>query len=138
MNWLDSLPIDQTVMTWLFAISILTFLGSLILIPWLIIRLPHNYFRESRRHRSKLHEYHPLAYFLIVISKNLFGIVLILAGVVMLLLPGQGILAILVGVGLTDFPGKYRLERWFARKPAIFRAMNWVRQRRGVIPLEAP
>ena len=64
--------------------------------------------------------------------------ILIIAGIVMLVLPGQGILSILVGIGLTDFPGKYRLERWLARQPAVFNTMNWIRRKRGVADLESP
>ena len=124
MNWLNTLPINQQVLTWLVLISALTFLASLMLIPWLVIRLPPDYFVDKIRHTSQLHQHHPGIYVLIRAVKNLFGMVLIVAGLIMLVIPGQGLLAILVGVGLTDFPGKFKLERWFAKKPAIFKAMN--------------
>lgn len=138
MNWLDSLPIDQQILTWLIVISGITFLASLALIPWLVIRLPADYFVGKKRHTSQLHQHHPGIYVLIRSLKNVLGLALITAGVMMLVLPGQGILAILVGVGLTDFPGKFRLERWFAKQPAIFNAMNWIREKRGIPPLLDP
>lgn len=138
MIWLDSLPISQQVLTWLAGISLITFLASLMLIPWLIIRLPADYFVDKKRHISKLHQHDPGIYVLVRALKNLFGMVLIAAGILMLVIPGQGILAILVGIGLTDFPGKFRLERWFAKQPAIFKSMNWIRQKRDKPPLLDP
>jgi hypothetical protein len=66
------------------------------------------------------------------------GILLVLAGIMMLVLPGQGILAMLIGIGLMDFPGKFRLERWFARQPAVFKSLNWIRTRAGHAPLLDP
>lgn len=138
MNWINSLPISQEVLTWLVVISTLTFLASLVIIPWLIVRLPADYFVDKKRHTSQLHQHHPGIYVLIRSLKNLFGLVLIAAGVLMLFLPGQGILAMIVGVGLTDFPGKFKLERWFAKQPAVFKAMNWIRQKRNHPPLLDP
>jgi hypothetical protein len=70
--------------------------------------------------------------------KNLFGGVLVLAGVAMLVLPGQGILTILVGLMFLDFPGKFALERRLARQPPVLRAINWIRARGGRKPLEMP
>ncbi len=63
---------------------------------------------------------------------------LILAGILMLILPGQGILTILIGIGLSDFPKKYQLERWFAKKPTLLNSMNWLRKKANIEPLQAP
>ena len=43
---------------------------------------------------------------LLLIAKNLLGFVLIVAGIAMLVLPGQGLLTIVVGVVLMNFPGR--------------------------------
>lgn len=125
-HWFESNPV------WLYgmiALSMLTFFVSLLIIPWLIVRLPEDYFVSKRRHTSKLRRLHPALYLLIRIAKNLLGLLLIFAGIMMLVLPGQGILTILIGVSLTDFPGKFRVERWFIEKPAVFKAINWIRGR---------
>ncbi len=47
----------------------------------------------------------------------------------MLVLPGQGILAILVGLMLIDYPFKHRFERWLIAKPAVHRPLNWLRRK---------
>ena len=47
----------------------------------------------------------------------------------------QGLLTILIGIMLTDFPGKYKLERWLVRKRPVLTSINWLRQRAGKSPL---
>jgi hypothetical protein len=59
-----------------------------------------------------------------------------LAGVAMLVLPGQGLLTLLMGFLLVDFPGKYRLERWLFARPIVRRPINWLRHRAGRVPLQ--
>ena len=54
---------------------------------------------------------------------------------VMLALPGQGLLTILVGLALLEFPGRRSLELRIARIPALRRGMNWLRARGGASPL---
>ena len=70
--------------------------------------------------------------------KNVGGWLFILAGTVMLVLPGQGIITMVVGVMLIDFPGKFRLERWLAARRPLMRALNWMRRRAGRPPLQVP
>lgn len=72
------------------------------------------------------------------IAKNVAGIVLILLGIAMLVLPGQGLLTIAVGLVLVDFPGKHALlERCLAR-PHWLAAANRLRHRFGRPPLLVP
>jgi hypothetical protein len=56
----------------------------------------------------------------------------------MLLLPGQGILTILIGLMLLDFPGKRRLERRLVQQPSVWRAINWMRAKAHQPALELP
>ena len=53
----------------------------------------------------------------------------------MLALPGQGVLTILAGLALLDFPGKRALELKILKRPSILGAVNWLRERRGREPL---
>jgi hypothetical protein len=68
------------------------------------------------------------------LGKNLLGVVLLVAGIAMLVLPGQGVLTLLVAVALLDFPGKRRLERRIARSPRVLAALNSMRKKRGQPP----
>lgn len=63
-----------------------------------------------------------------------------LAGIAMLVLPGQGLLTILIGLLLLDFPGKRAVELRLVRRPAIRGFLDRMRQKRGVPPfvLEGP
>ena len=76
----------------------------------------------------------PVARAFLLVGRNVLGCLLIAAGVAMLVLPGQGVLTILVGTMLVDFPGKRRLERWIVERGPVLRAMNWLRERAGREP----
>jgi putative transmembrane protein PGPGW len=67
----------------------------------------------------------------LLIVKNTIGIILIVAGIIMLALPGQGILTMLVGLVLIDFPGKYQAERWVVERKFILQSINWIRSKAG-------
>jgi hypothetical protein len=75
---------------------------------------------------------------LYLVVKNLIGFILILAGIAMLVLPGQGVLTIVVGMVLMNFPGKFRLERWLATRPPVWRSLNWLRKKATRPVLEHP
>jgi len=70
--------------------------------------------------------------------KNLLGALLVVMGLVMLVTPGQGLLTLLAGLLLMNFPGKYRMERWLVLRPGVMRALNWLRQRQGHAPFDRP
>lgn len=114
-------------------ISLLMFLGTLLLIPVLLIRLPADYF--VRRPVSNWRSIHPLLHGALIVIKNLTGILLIAMGVAMLVLPGQGLLTILFGVVLMDFPGKRKLERRLIEYKPLRESANWLRTRYGKPPL---
>ena len=63
------------------------------------------------------------------------GIAFVLAGLAMLILPGQGLVSILIGVMMIDFPGKYAFEKWLVSRSSVFRFMTWVRSKAKRPPL---
>jgi hypothetical protein len=111
--------------------SAITFVGTLILVPILVVRLPADYFAHSGRHRRPWLTVHPIPRVLLLIGKNVLGFVLVCAGILMLVLPGQGILTILIGLTLIDFPGKFTFERWLVTRPAVLKSVNWLRHKAG-------
>lgn len=115
-------------------LSVFLFLVSLIIFPLIIIYLPHDYFiRSEPRFRSL----NPLR-MLLRILKNAFGCLLILAGVLMLFLPGQGLLCLLLGVSLLNFPGKRELEMRLLRFKRVRSTVAWVRQKTNRKPITLP
>ena len=119
-------------------LSVLLFVVTLVVFPLVIIFLPEDYFVRHRRDPAHQTRRHPAIWLTLTIFKNLVGWALILAGTVMLVLPGQGILTILIGVSLANFPGKYTLERRLVRKPAVARTLNRIREKAGKPRLEIP
>lgn len=119
-------------------LSVVTFVGSLVAIPWVVARLPEDYFLEEKPQRLTWWTHHPALRWAGLVLKNIAGGVFIIAGVAMLVLPGQGLLTIVVGIMLCNFPGKYRLERWLAHRGPVMRALNWLRRRSGRPPFDSP
>ncbi len=135
MNWIES---NQAWLWWLFAASLAMFVVSPFLVGWLIVRLPTDYFSARQRKMLGSLEQHRVLRPVIVIVKNVVGMILVAAGVLMLFVPGQGVLTIAAGILLLDFPGKYRLERWLAARPTVWRSINWLRMRAGREPFARP
>lgn len=121
---------------WGTVLSLVTLAATVFAVPWVVARLPVDYFSEPRRH--PLREQLGLGAWVLALLKNILGAILVLAGVVLLFTPGQGILVILVGLLTMNFPGKYRLERVLVARQGVFRALNWLRSRRSLPPFEAP
>jgi hypothetical protein len=117
------------------ASSVGMFIASLIIIPAIIARIRPDYFAHDRRPPARFAHLTPSVRVLLHVLKNVLGVVLMLAGIAMLVLPGQGLLTLIIGFFLLDFPGKYRFERWLVERPAIHRPLNWLRHRAGREPL---
>jgi hypothetical protein len=129
---------NRLFLRWLTLISTIFFVGSLVAVPWLVSRIPADYFVRSPAERSGFRHRHPAVAFAGRTFKNLLGAVLLLAGVAMLVLPGQGLLTMLLGIMLIDFPGKRRLEILIIRRRSISRAIGWIRRRTGQDDLQLP
>lgn len=128
----------EVLIWWTGAASVLMFLGSLCVIPIILIKIPADYFSSlETKYRINVRD---LSFFrlLYLIFKNMVGIAFILAGFIMLLLPGQGILTIIVGMSLLNFPGKYRLVRNIIRNKIILDTINKLRSKADKPPIEVP
>lgn len=129
--------IDPRWLAWATPVSLLTLVGTVLLLPVLVARLPQDYF--YREHRApQPHTGHWLLRYSARIVKNLLGVVLLGAGIAMLVLPGPGVITILGALALLDLPGKYHLERWLVSRPQVRVAITKMRQRAGRPPLHLP
>ena len=135
LDWVRS---HDILLGWLIAVSAVMFVGSLIAVPWLVIRIPSDYFVRRRRLVDRWQPNHPILRLVLLGAKNFCGTVFILAGLAMLALPGQGILTILVGLMCLDFPGKFALERFLVRQRPVIRTINWIRGKARRSPLQMP
>jgi hypothetical protein len=116
--------------------SIFIFILSLVGVSWFVALIPEDYFTGASRRSSKFKENAPLLSFLLLIAKNLLGFCLILGGFLMIVLPGQGLLTIITGLFLINYPGKFQLEQKIVTIPAVFKALNWIRLKAKKPPLK--
>lgn len=128
----------ETLFAWIGSLSLFILVVSAIAVPIIIGRMPYDYFLEDSEAADEIREQHPALRLTFLILKNLIGGILFLGGILMLLTPGQGILTIVIGLLLMDFPGKRRFEIWLISRKPINRAIQWMRKRAGKRPLELP
>jgi hypothetical protein len=115
---------------WMAAVAAGTFVLSLVVGLVVVVSLPADYFVRGPAPRGFWHS-HPLLRLTVLLAKNLLGWVTFLAGVIMAIpfVPGPGVLFMLVGIGLVDFPGKRSLERRLLRAPRVLASVNRLRAR---------
>lgn len=128
IEWIQN---NDTALWWLAASTTITFIATLIAVPILVVRIPADYFSRRKRHPRLWANHHPFVRVMLLIGKNALGLVFVVAGIIMLVLPGQGIFTILIGIMLLNFPGKYRLEWWVVTRDPVLRSINWLRRRAG-------
>ena len=102
-------------------------------LKWFVALIPEDYFINKRV--SKIRSINPLLWYIFLIIKNIIGYSLILGGIMMLVLPGQGIFTIIIGLMLSNYPGKYSIERRFIAIPSILKSINWLRRKSNKPPI---
>ena len=115
-------------------VSFVIFVFSLISIRWLVALIPSDYF--INRDSSKFKITYPSLWLVSIIIKNILGYTLIIGGTLMLFLPGQGLFTIFIGLLLSNYPGKYYLERKLIAMPKIYKTVNWLRKKSNQPPLK--
>jgi len=118
-------------------IFLASFLLNLGIVSVILVKLPADYFSRNRKTKFWSGQ-HPALHAAKVIGKNVAGVLLVALGVVLSIpgVPGQGLLTILLGIMLLDFPGRDRLEQKLLSKPGIVNTINGLRERFGKRPLE--
>ena len=142
------MSINEKIITWsstnndllffLGSVSVFILILSAFIMVLIISFLPENYFKSENRNLifSVQNSRYPLLKLLVLITKNFLGILLLLSGILMLVLPGQGILTIITGLVFMDYPGKYKFERKLLRQKGVINSINWIRSRLSKPPLE--
>ncbi len=131
----DCLQAHRPLIYWLAGGSVVMLVLGALFAPAVIARIPADYFvRETRAETRSWH----ILRIVTRIAKNLLGMLLLVAGILMLVLPGQGVLTIFAALMLLEFPGKRRLELGIIRQRIVLKAVQWLRQRAGRDPLEMP
>ena len=129
--------IYQSVLPWLPLLSIsglVMAVASIIALPWVLIHIPENYFVSAPKPKQ---DRSPVGW-LIWLLRNTLAIVLLIVGIIMLALPGQGLLMILIALGVSSFNHKYSFERVIIRRKTVFKTVNWIRKRFNRRPIIHP
>jgi hypothetical protein len=101
-----------------------------------LIRLSPDYFAATRAQSYRKSDYGILSWTGIIL-KNLLGATLVILGVFLSLpgIPGQGLLTVLAGILLLDFPGKRGLLFRILSRPSLLRSINRLRAKFSRPPL---
>lgn len=125
MTLLES--IFQAVLPWLPLLTVGGFVmaaASTIALPLVLIRIPADYFVSAHRNKN---DRSSLGW-VIWLLRNTLAIVLLIVGLIMLVLPGQGFLMILIAFAVSTSYHKYSLERSIIRRKTVFKSVNWIRK----------
>ncbi len=136
MKWFSEFWVSLTLAKILFGagLFVVSFALSILIVAAVMVKIPANYFSPHYQE-----DFLPNTSWLVrwgaLVGKNVIGLFLVLAGIVMLIGPGQGILTILIGLIMMDIPGKRPLEAKLIQRPAILSAVNNLRARYNKSPL---
>lgn len=94
----------------------------------LLVGIPPDYFAHAAPRRSPLHH----------VARMVLGGTLIVLGILMLVLPGPGLLTVAAGILLTDGEGKRALVRRILDNQRVRLSVDTLRRRAGQAPLVRP
>ena len=134
-NFLSGLTWQKVVVGALIFVG--SFFVNLAIVSFILVKLPADHFSKSRKTKFWAGP-RPAIHAAKVIGKNIGGVLLVALGIVLSLpgVPGQGLLTVLLGIMLLDFPGRHRLEQKLLSKPSIVNSINGLRKRFDKPPLE--
>lgn len=122
------LDVSHSVEVALGAASVAMFVATMVAVPVFLVKIREDYFT---RPKGK----HPLP---IKILRTVLGLALIGLGLAMIVLPGQGVLTILVGLSVLDLRIKDRMITKILCNSKVHGAIDRLRRKAGKRPLEVP
>lgn len=137
---LERIGLTEAHVGWIVAISIAMFVAGVVMLPWMLARIPRDYFLTHSAPLARWKETRPVARLVVLALRNLIGAVFAILGIILLipLVPGQGLLMLLVGLSMMTFPGKRTLELKLIRMKRVLKTINWLRRKSGHEPLVLP
>ncbi len=139
-----ALETHEGLLTGMGIFSLIVFAVTLIALPMIIAYLPRDYLSspenlDPKQKSATEKRFTSRAGFMAYrIGKNALAVVLIIAGLALLLLPGQGLITLLIGISLLEFPGKRKVIRKLLTQNRVLKGANKLRKRMGRPPLETP
>lgn len=122
------LTVSHSVEIALGVVSLAMFIGTIVAVPVFLVKIPDDYFVRPRRPSS----------FAKKALRTVLGLALVALGLLMIVLPGQGVLTLLVGLGVLDLPIKHRIIRRILRTPKVHASIDRLRRKHGRGSLVVP
>jgi hypothetical protein len=124
---------------WLTLAGALMSVGGLGALLVLAVTMPADHFVRPPRPAEAAGR-HPAVRLLLRVARNLVGALLLVLGLVMAvpLVPGPGLLFIILGVSLMEVPGKHALVHYLISRPLVLQPINALRAKWNRPPLQLP
>jgi len=97
---------------WLTIASVIGLIVSPVIVSWMVIQLPSDYFSYPKRQKYQWDNQVPIIRWGWIFLKNILGVVFVIGGIAMLALPG-----------------KYKIEKRIIKHRVILRSVNWLRKK---------
>lgn len=128
--WLDT---HAGTLAWIGGLSFALLLLSLLASPWLLAHLPADYFAKPSA--TKLRTPGQL---IVASIRTLFGLFFAVLGLILMVTPGPGLVCLVLGLALCDFPGKHALLVKLIEQPNVLPTLNWLRKKGNQPPFTSP
>lgn len=135
MYW-DWISDNYRLIQWIGIASVLLFFLSLFILRCVIVQLPDDYFLNDSSVLNKRSG--NLIDLVLRVAKNLFGFLLIICGIILLFIPGQGLVTIVLGAWIMDLPWIIKIKRKFVYSRLVKRTLNWIRSKNGISLFKFP
>ncbi len=132
---LEWIGLSDGTVWWIVIASAVMLFATVVAVPFMVVRIPTDYFVHPQRSGVKWPRRHSSLRLVWMIAKNILGCAFLILGLLMLVLPGQGLLTLLIALALLNFPGKFQLQRWVVTRRGVLDAITWIRKKRGREPL---
>ena len=116
-------------------LTVVLLVGSAWAVRWYVLRLPPDILLRTQ---PPARQRPPRMWLVALVARNVLGTVLLLAGIAMLVLPGQGLLTIAISLALLDLPFKWRVTRAILSYRPVLAGINRLRTGAQLPPLEQP
>ena len=128
LNWIKT---HQSVLVFAGFFSFFMVVAAAVSVPFIINLLSDDYFIKEKRRSNLFSVFDYTIFTVLLLLRNITGILLFLSGFLMLFVPGQGLLTIFISFMFIDFPGKWKLQKRIVKNRKINSVLNWIRRKGG-------
>jgi hypothetical protein len=111
-----------------------------IVVSYIITQMDKRYFIRQKKDDALAKKtpkkvlIHNILDYVIKAAKIIIGVFLLMCGILMLVLPGQGIITMIIGLSLIPFPGKDKFEQNLLARKSVRSSLNWIRAKANKDP----